>query len=514
MSETINKIRKQLNDFWSELDKTKKIKLTVSAFLIIISVSLITYYLTRTEYEVLYKNLSLKDAGLITDKLNEMGIKWKNADEGTTILVPKGYKNKVKIQLATEGLPKDGYSFLDALNDNSWTMTDYEKRQRLEYALENELASTITEIDGIEGAKVYLDIPDENSFVLKQSEEATASVFIKLSRGHHLSKDKVLAIRNLVAGAVKEIKLENVSIIDDTGNLLTADENIEKYNYNEQLDIQWNIQRRIDNSIKRFLETMFGYGNVDVRSSVKMNFDSEVTKVVQFQPPVDGSDEGLIRSMEQLEENMINGPDGGVPGVDSNSDNIVNYVQSDKNNSKFYRASKTINYELNEINKQIEKAPGSIESITVAILINEDAIADGELSAEEKKEIVKLIYAATGLDTKQVQVNTAKFNKSLPNSIDYVTNNADSKNNNLILILSIAFVALAGIFGTIYYYRRKNEKYDINDVLEQKSTQFEQIQDIDLISNEKSEIKSQIEKFIDKKPEAVAQLLRTWLNED
>ncbi|KPU28222.1 hypothetical protein TR13x_02475 [Caloranaerobacter sp. TR13] len=513
MSETINKIRNQLNDFWSGLDKTKKIKLTVSVFLVIISVSLITYYFTRTEYEILYKNLSLKDAGLITDKLDEMGIQWKNADEGTTILVPKGYKNKVKIQLATEGLPKDGYSFLDALNDSSWTMTDYEKRQRLEYALESELASTIAEIDGIEGAKVYLDIPDESSFVLKQSEEATASVFIKLARNQPLSQEKVLAIRNLVAGAVKEIKLENVSIIDDTGELLTSDEGIEKYSYNKQLDVQWSIQRRIDNSIKRFLETMFGYGNVDVRSSVKMNFDSEVTRIVQFQPPVEGSDEGLIRSMEQLEENMVNGLDGGVPGVDSNSDNAVDYVQSDKDNSKFYKASKTINYELNEINKQIEKAPGNIESITVAILINKDAIADGELSAEEKKEIVKLIYAATGLDTKQVQVNTAKFNKSLLDNTDYVSSEVNNKNNNLILILSLIFIALAGLFGTIYY-RRRNEKYDINEVLEQKSTQFEQIEEIDLDNSGKSEIKSQIEKFIDKKPEAVAQLLRTWLNED
>lgn len=513
MSETINKIRKQLNDFWSGLDKSKKIKLAISSFLVIISVSLITYFFTRTEYEILYKDLSLKDAGLITDKLDEMGIQWKNADEGTTILVPKGYKNKVKVQLATEGLPKDGYSFLDALNDSSWTMTDYEKRQRLKYALESELASTIAEIDGIEGAKVYLDIPEENSFVIKENEEATASVFIKLSRNRPLSQEKVLAIRNLVAGAVKEIKLENVSIIDDTGELLTVDDSIEKYSYTKQLDVQWSIQKRIDNSIKRFLETMFGYGNVDVRSSVKMNFDSEITRIVQFQPPIDGSDEGLIRSMEQVEENMVNGLDGGVPGVDSNTDEIVDYMQSDNDNSKFYKASKIINYELNEINKQIEKAPGNIESITVAILINEDAITDGELSAEEKKEIVKLIYAATGLDTKQVQVNTAKFNKSLLDNTDYATSETNNKNNNLILLLSIAFIALAGLIGAIYY-RRRNEKYDINEVLEQKSTQFEQIEEIDLENKGKSEIKSQIEKFIDKKPEAVAQLLRTWLNED
>ena len=117
------------------------------------------------------------------------------------------------------------------------------------------------------------------------------------------------------------------------------------------------------------------------------------------------------------------------------------------------------------------------------------------------------------LDTKQVQVNTAKFSKSLLDNNDYVTKESNDKDNNLILLLSMIFIALAGIFGTIYY-RRRNEKYDINEVLEQKSTQFEQIEEIDLENNGKSEIKKQIEKFIDKKPEAVAQLLRTWLNED
>ena len=85
---------------------------------------------TRTKYEILYQDLSLKDAAQVTKKLDEMGVKWKTPNnDTTTILVPSEMKNKIKIELASYGLPKEGYGFMDALNDSSWTMTDYDKRK-------------------------------------------------------------------------------------------------------------------------------------------------------------------------------------------------------------------------------------------------------------------------------------------------------------------------------------------------------------------------------------------------
>ena len=77
---------------------------------------------------------------------------------------------------------------------------------------------------------------------------------------------------------------------------------------------------------------------------------------------------------------------------------------SEDGNERYDKVSRIINYELNEINKEIRKAPGEVEAVTVAILINKDSLIDGNLTEDKEKEIADLIYAATGLDTRQVEV--------------------------------------------------------------------------------------------------------------
>ena len=142
MGETIQQMRNQLNEYWQGLDKSKRNKILIISVIILLSIIILSIILTRPKYEVLYEDLSLKDMAQITKKLDELGIKWKtpSKDNTTTILVPAEMKNKIKIELASYGLPKEGYSFMDAFNDSSWTMTDYDKKERMKYALQSELS--------------------------------------------------------------------------------------------------------------------------------------------------------------------------------------------------------------------------------------------------------------------------------------------------------------------------------------------------------------------------------------
>ena len=181
MGEAIQQVKNQLDEYWQSLDKDKKKKIVIIGIIALLSIIVLTILLTRTKYEVLYRNLSLEDMGDVKSKLDELGIEYKIPDDDpTTILVPKDMKNIAKIELASEGLPQSGYSFLDAFKDSSWTMTDYDKKERMKLALQSELASTIAEIDGIEKATVYIKEKDESGFVLNEYEnETTASVFIE-----------------------------------------------------------------------------------------------------------------------------------------------------------------------------------------------------------------------------------------------------------------------------------------------------------------------------------------------
>lgn len=508
MGESIQQIRNQLDEYWQGLDKGKKKKIIIIGVVAILFIVILSLVLSRTKYDVLYTNLNLEDMGDIKSKLDELGIEYRIPnDDPTTILVPQEMKNLAKIELASEGLPQSGYSFLDAFNDSSWTMTDYDKKERMKLALQSELASTISEIDGIDKATVYINKEDKSGFVLNENpEETTASVFIEKSPRHTLSSKTIEAIQNLVASSV-DMDPEKVQIVDNEGNLLTSEQGESELLMTDQFVIRSNLESKINESIKKFLENIFGAGNVDVRSSVKINFDSEKTTIVEFQPPVEGNEEGLIRSMEEVEEHMADGTASGVPGTE---ENIPDYTMVDESNETYSKRSSIINYELNQINQEILKAPGQVEDVTVAVLVNKQVLIDGEFNEEVEQDIEDLIYAATGLDTRQVEVIASNF-ASQDTETGLPVESVRKINWPVVLII----IAILLIIGLIIYRRKRIEKRQLEELqlrMEEERAITTEVEDLDF-EVEMPKLKLQIDKFVDKNPELVAQLLRTWLNE-
>lgn len=509
MGESIQQVRNQLNEYWHNLDKGKKKKIIIIGVISLLAIIILVLLLSRTKYEVLYNNLSLEDIAKVKDKLDEIGIEYKIPDNNpTTILVPKNMKSQAKIELASEGLPQSGYSFMDAFNDSSWSMTDYDKKERMKFALQSELASTISEIDGIEKATVYINEKDESGFVLdKENNKTTASVFIEKSFRSSLSSETIKAIQNLVASSINTSP-EEVQIVDSEGNLLTGNESESELLMTDQFVIKSNLENKINESIKNFLENVFGEGNVDVLSSVKINFDSEKTTIVEFKPPIEGSDEGLVRSMEEVEEHVTGGSAQGEAGTDGN---IPDYEMTDNRNEVLDKRSSVINYELNQINQEISKAPGQVEDITVAVLINKDVLLNGEFNAEIEKDIENLIYAATGLNTRQVEVMAGNFAvRDTESSV--IAGDVPKMNKTLLLVIGAAVIVLIGIIVVI---RRKKESKQLEKLglkMEEESAVTNEVEDLD-IEAENPKIMAQIDRFVDKNPELVAQLLRTWLNE-
>ncbi len=508
MGEAIQQIKSQLDEYWQSIDNDKKKRIIIIGIMALLSIIILTVLLTRTRYEVLYRNLSLEDMGEVKNKLDELGIDYKIAnDDPTTILVPKDMKNIAKIELASEGLPQSGYSFLDAFNDSSWTMTDYDKKERMKFALQSELASTIAGIDGIKKATVYINEKDESGFVLNEFEnETTASVFIEKSGRRSLSGQTIEAIQNLVASSVN-MDPEKVQIIDNEGNLLTGDQSEAEILLTDQFLIRSSLESKINESIKKFLENIFGSGNVDVRSSVNINFDSEKTTIVEFQPPIEGNEEGLIRSIEEVEEHITDVQASGRPGTD---ENIPDYIMEDEDREAYYKRNSIINYELNEINQEILRAPGQVEDITVAVLINRQVLLDEEFNEDIRRDIENLIYAATGLDTRQVEVMASDF--VVQETADVLPIDDD---RNLYWYAGLGILAILVILGLIIYRRRKIEREQLEDLqlrMAEERAITEEVEELDL-EIEKPKLKIQIDNFVEKNPELAAQLIRAWLNE-
>lgn len=517
MGNTLEQMKEQLNEFYKKLDRKQKIKIGISGLLVIISMVLLLTFTSKPEYVTLFNELEPKNVGEITAKLDEMGVPWKDDETGTSILVPKEYKNKAIADLAVAGLPKGNFSYEQMLDNSSLTMTNEERKKRFVIAQMNALARTIEEIDGIEKAMVNLSIAEDTNFLMN-NQKSKASVFIEVESGKTLSKDQVNGIVMLVVNGVKGLEPENISVVDNKGQVLNKEESGNTFDASTQLGLQKQVKNELQESITQFLSTVYGVGNVAVMVNVKLDFDSEITDVKEFATPIEDETNGLIRSIGDVKEQVVNGSQGGIPGTDSNSEDITQYSQNNENISKYDKANKTINYELNEINKKLVKAQGQVKDITVAVLVNKKVLPNEELTDEYKKEIINLVSASAGLDTKVVEVIAREFGTTSTDQFASSENSNESSNPFGNIPLWSIGVLGALIIGAIVYsvYRLRRRKNEMDQVLEEDVMPVidEEIDEIELEVNEKSGYKKQINKFVDKNPEAVAQLLKSWINED
>ncbi|WP_129596920.1 flagellar basal-body MS-ring/collar protein FliF [Anaerophilus nitritogenes] len=513
MGSGLEQIKEQLNDFYKQLSKAQKIKIGISGLLVIVSMALLFHLTLKPEYETLFNDITPKDRGEITQKLDEMSIPWKTNDTGSSILVKKEDKNKAQANLAVEGLPKEDFSYEQMLDNSSLTMTNEERGKRFLIAQKNELSNVIREIQGVKNAKVNLTVAEDTNFLM-QDKKSKASVFVELEPKVQLSKDQVNGIIMIVSNAVKDLDSENVTVVDNRGQVLNKDTEDEAFEASTQLNLQHQVQNKMQNSLTEFLATIYGPENVAVMVNVKLDFDSEVTDVKEFAPPIKDETTGLVRSMNDLKEEVVNGMEGGVPGTDTNSEDIVQYEETENNHSKYKKSNEIINYELNEMNKKLVKAKGQVKDITVAVVLNKQTLPNQELTDEERKKVMNIVSASTGIDTKVVEVMAKDFDNTLADELANMQKEPKGLEAIPLWAMAILGALLIGALGyTVYRVRKRKE--EMEEILETPiPTLEEEASEIEIEVSEKSEYKKQIDKFIDKNPEATAQLLKNWINED
>lgn len=522
--ENINNVRNSINQYLEKYSKRQIMTVVASVSVILIVATVLILQLTKTNFVPLYSNLDLSSMSSVTQSLDSMGVNYKIEGQNS-ILVPENSRNKIMVDLAGQKLPNAKFDYSELIKMNSMFMSDDEKETARQYALANQISTVIESIDAVDKAYVSLTIPKNSEFVLNENKQVSkASVVLTLKQGKELSQDSINGIASIVVNSVEGLSLENVSIHGSNGQVLN--QNLDSQDNSAQvksnLDMQDKVKKDIEKSLQNFLAPMFGYNNFSVMVSVKLNFDNEQTQTKTFAPPIDGETSGLVRSEQNLREQVENKSDAvGTPGVTANNNEAggtTNYVTVDENGTSNYnRSENTINYELNEIVKNVEKAKGTIDSVTVSVILNRDSLEGGELTDERRTQIVNLITTATGLDTKAVEVFAESFNKDLQNQI--ATSGASSA-IPLWQWIAMAIIAIIPVIVLIVLTmsKRKKQKEEMKKKVnnlneEERRRQQEEIETIELDIKESGKKKS-IEELIKKNPEVVTQLLKTWIEED
>ncbi|HBJ69757.1 flagellar basal-body MS-ring/collar protein FliF [Alcaligenes phenolicus] len=267
-------------------------------------------------YQVLFSNLDDRDGGAIVSALGQMNVPYQFNSNGTAILVPQDRVHDVRMQMASQGLPRSGNAGFELLDQSRFGASQFTEQVTYQRALEGELANSIKAVHAVKEARVHLAMPRETLFV-RDRQSPTASVVLSLYPGRDLSEGQVSAISWLISSSVPNLHADKVSIIDQNGRLLTAPTG-EMGADNQQRNFVNDIEYRAVQRILTLLNPLVGAGNVRAQVTAEVDF-SRREQTSEVYKPNQQPGRAAVRS-QQTSSSLQRNPQQpqGVPGALSN----------------------------------------------------------------------------------------------------------------------------------------------------------------------------------------------------
>ncbi len=361
---------------------------------------------------IIYSDLEPTAAAEIVNELSSRGIEYELTDNGRVIWVPQNMVSQTRLDLSAAGLPNtsSGWSVLD---DQGITSSDFDQRVGYQRAMEGELANTIAAIDGVTSAKVHLVIPEQDLFVDDEI-MASASVLLQMDGSTSLSPGQVEAVVNLVASSVEGLEPSEVTVTDGSGMLLAGgdDDATSALATDNQLRMGETFESELQRQLTDLLTAVVGPGRSVVTVAADLDFDSVRTTQEEYLEPLGADGLTLPRAETTRNEQYGNGADDEEGVVDIETEILEGPAEGAADGRTSYQLSeRDVSYALNSIVTTTEKAPGTIRSLSVAVVIDE-AVVD----AARLPEIEAMVTAAVGTDAERgdvVAVSLLPFDISL-----------------------------------------------------------------------------------------------------
>lgn len=524
MGEWLQEYIDQLKELWSQLNKRAKIIITASTIGILVALGILIFWSGGTTYQPLFSELTEEDASAVVDRLDEEGIDYKLKEGGSTIEVPADQVHKTRLDMAGEGLPDQGTDGYEIFDESQFGTTDFERRVNFYRALGGELSRSIKAMEAVDFARVQISAPEESLYT-EEERPAEASVLVKLKPGHEMKEGRVKAIRNLVASGVQGLDGENVTIVDTAGNLLTAglDEGDMSSGQNSQdrMEIEKQFEERLRADLRALLTKVVGPDDFSVQVRADLNFDEREVEEKDYSPVTD--DEGIVRSQEEIteEEEGYTGDPEGAPGTDTNleQDGAPEYEEEEGATGSNYERSETVtNYEINERLERQVYAPGEVENLSVAVML------DNDMDEETTQQIQESIEAAIGYDEERddsVSVTSLEFDDSMAEEArEAQAAQAAAERREMYIYGGLIALILILLLTSLIILRRSQAEKEITpgqamDMMVGEESE-EELAATELSEEEKKrkEMKEDIEELINDRPEEVAQILKSWLLEE
>lgn len=396
----------QFREFFKNLGPTKRMSVLAVFGIALLAGVVMMFMVSGKDFVPLFTNIPTDQVTSIIGKLNEKNIPFQLRDDGKTIAIPKELLHSTQMTLMSEiGSAKMGSMGLELFDKQDFGVNSYVQKINYQRGLQGELMRAINTLTAVKQSKVILAIPNKKTF-LEEGGTPSASVVLELHSGKELLPEQIRGIRFLVSSAVEGMDPDRVTVLDERGKILSKTGSGVTNASDEIMELKGKVEHDLEGRIETILARAVGQAKVVAKVDALLNH-RQVSAVEETVDP----DKTAIRSQQAEEESLdgarsnpagIPGSRSNIPGAEDNQGQ-VGFKQDVK------REIKTTNFEVPKTVRNIKEGPGSIERLSVAVLVDgvmqtvkkDDGTTETKWaprSAEELKKYEDLVKNSIGFN--------------------------------------------------------------------------------------------------------------------
>lgn len=518
----MNGFVKQFLRFWNELGTNQKVSLMLAAVGVVAAMAALVVWSGKPQMVMLYGGIDSKDMAEVVKALDDQSIPYE-IKSGNSIYVSKENVYKVRMDLASKGVPAGGSVGYEIFDRTGFGVSDFVQRTNYARALQGELQRTITQLRGVRSARVMIVTPQNRLMVNDKPARSTASVMVDTG-GKTLEPDAVNSIRFLVANSVEGLDVNDVVVVDANGLALSQDLAQDEVvgAASGQFKFRKNLEDYFTSKVETMLAKVVGPQNVVARVSVELDTQAVSMTEDKFDP--NGQ---VVRSQTTNDETNrtveVKASSVAAAGAGANAPapDTTATVSSEAphNSTEGVRKNKTVNYEINHSRTETVKAPGNLRRISAAVFVAERFTEqDGQRTAnprtpEELERLRQMIVQAigveegTGANERYVTLEEADFapivnpeEMTKPDVVQQVFSWLEMMKN----FIAVGFAAIMFLVFLRVLKKHKPEPYTLEIMDEEIS---DNKKGADVLPRLTPEL---LNELIREKPENVSTALRNW----
>ena len=367
MQDILEKIFRNLKDFFIGLDSTKKLGFIIVTCMILAAMTGIVVWASKTRFDTLYTDLNKEDARKIAILLEEKKIPYQASNDGKTISIPEDMVGIWRLEIAKIGTSFSGTVGYEVFDKQSFGTTSFVQKVNNQRALEGELVKTIMYIQGVKRARVHISIPESSPFIAEKK-SPTASVILELNNGVSLTPSEIKGVGSLVASSVEEMRPENVVILDDRGKKLSENigDSMTALTAN-RLALEAQLNQKYERQIEEILTKVVGDGKVIAKVTVDLDFTESVATETKY----DNENSAVVSEVKNAQN--VNGSrpsPQGMAGARSNLPGEEPQPGVAETKNTVTKELTTKNFNVPTTVTQSRKPSASVRAISAAVMID------------------------------------------------------------------------------------------------------------------------------------------------